>query len=65
MTEESPKPDPFKPAQPNIPGVPNRASQSSGRPSGVLATLLQPHAILGFVGTLAFLIGITVWIYSR
>jgi hypothetical protein len=67
MTEQSPKPDPFKPAQPHIPGVPNPASKSSGRtsPRGVLGTLLQPAAILGFLGTLAFLIGITVWLYSR
>jgi len=67
MAEQNPKLDPFKPAQPHIPGVPHPASKSSAGAAshGLVAALLQPPVVLGFLGTFAFLIGISVWLYSR
>jgi hypothetical protein len=67
MAEQNPKQDPFKPAQPHIPGVPHPASKSSAgaASNGLVAALLQPPVVLGFLGTFAFLIGIFVWLYSR
>ncbi|MFZ0911038.1 MAG: hypothetical protein WCC76_05290 [Candidatus Acidiferrales bacterium] len=64
--QQNPKLDPFKPAQPHIPGVPQPGATSSGAsPGGLLAVLTQPHILLSFLGSLAFLIGISVWLYSR
>ncbi len=66
MAEQNPKLDPFKPAQPHIPGVPHPGAESSGASSSSrVAMLFQPPVLLGVLGTLAFLIGFSVWMYSR
>jgi hypothetical protein len=65
MGEQVPKLDPFKPAQPHIPGVPNSNAASSGNSTGLLGSLSQPPVFFGVLGTMAFLIGISVWMLSR
>ncbi len=67
MAEQNPKVDPFKPAQPRIPGVPNSGAEASdGQTSHFFATLLaQPQILLGALGVLAFLIGGSLYWYSR
>jgi len=67
MAEQNPKLDPFKPAQPHIPGVPdpNMEASASGSANRLVASLMQPPVLLGFLGTVAFLIGISIWMYSN
>jgi hypothetical protein len=67
MAEQNPKLDPFKPAQPHIPGVPDHHADASARGTAnrLIASLLQPPILLCVLGSVAFLIGFSVWIYSR
>lgn len=67
MAEQNPKLDPFKPAQPHIPGVPYSGdSVSTGAGAHGLQQLFQqPQILLGTLGVLAFLIGGSVWWWSR
>jgi hypothetical protein len=65
MAEQEPKLDPFKPAQPLIPGVPKAGASASGSAGGLQELFRQPQILLGTLGVLAFLIGGSVWWWSR
>jgi len=65
MAEQNSKLDPFKPAQPHIPGVPQPSDETGAAPNSILAFLVQPAVLLGACGVLAFLIGGSLWLHSR